>query len=89
MGSSKLVSAAKSGDRLQTLIELRDVLAASISSCKSMRDMASLSKRLIEVLDEIEAVSGDAGQESRQKGGVTKLEVIAGKRAGRRAASSG
>ena len=49
-----LVSATKSGDRRRTLIALRDRIAATIDSCESGRDMAALSKRLMEVMDEID-----------------------------------
>lgn len=51
-----LVSAAKSGDRHATLECLRDELAESISLCESGRDMAALSKRLMEVMDELDAM---------------------------------
>lgn len=49
-----LVSAAKSGDKRKTLIALRDVLAATIQNCESGRDMASNTKRLMEVMAELE-----------------------------------
>ena len=51
-----LVSAAKSGDKRATLIALRDKLAETIQNCDSGRDMASNSKRLMEVMAEIEAL---------------------------------
>ena len=51
-----LVSAAKSGDKRSTLIALRDAIARTIQSCESGRDMASLSKRLMEVMDELDAI---------------------------------
>ena len=52
-----LVEAAASGDRRATLIELRDAIARTIQSCESGRDMASLSKRLMEVMDELDAIA--------------------------------
>ena len=52
-----LVSAAASGDRKATLIALRDAIARTIQSCESGRDMASLSKRLMEVMDELDAIA--------------------------------
>lgn len=51
-----LIDAAASGDRRATLVALRDVLAKTISACDSGRDMAALSKRLMEVMDEIDAI---------------------------------
>lgn len=49
-----LVSAAKSGDKRETLIALRDKLAETIQNCESGRDMAANSKRLMEVMTELE-----------------------------------
>ena len=51
-----LITAAKSGNKRETLIALRDKLAATIQNCDSGRDMASNSKRLMEVMAEIEAL---------------------------------
>ena len=51
-----LVGAAKSGNKRETLIALRDILANTIQNCESGRDMASNSKRLMEVIAEIEAI---------------------------------
>ena len=51
---SDLITAAKSGDKRQTLIALRDILAATIQNCESGRDMASNTKRLMEVMAELE-----------------------------------
>lgn len=49
-----LASAARSGDKLSTLKQLRDQIAKSIQDSDSGRDIAALSKRLMEVMDEIE-----------------------------------
>ena len=54
---TNLIEAAKSGDKRATLIALRDKLAETIENCDSGRDMASNSKRLMEVMEEIEALS--------------------------------
>ena len=51
-----LVSAARSGNRRETLEALRDKIAASIQDCESGRDVAALSKRLMEVMNEIDAL---------------------------------
>lgn len=48
-----LTDSAASGDRLQTLRDLRDLLAEQIMACESLRDLASLSGRLQAVLDQI------------------------------------
>ena len=53
---AKLLDAVQSGDRRKMLAELRDEIATTIENCESGRDMAALSKRLIEVVDEIEAI---------------------------------
>lgn len=53
---TNLIDAAKSGDKKATLIALRDKLAETIQNCDSGRDMASNSKRLMEVMAEIEAL---------------------------------
>ena len=51
-----LLDAAKSGDKRATLLALRDKLAETIENCESGRDMAANSKRLMEVMAEIEAL---------------------------------
>lgn len=48
--------AAASGDRLQTLIELRSVLAQAIDKTRSARDLPLLARRLMEVMSEVEAL---------------------------------
>ena len=52
----RLTDAAKSGDKRATLIALRDILARTIEECESGRDMASNTKRLMEVMAEIDAL---------------------------------
>ena len=51
-----LVSAVKSGNKRATLTALRDTIAEQIAICESGRDMAALSKRLMEVIAELEAL---------------------------------
>ena len=51
----KLLDAVKDGDKRQTLVELRNEIASTIEECESGRDMA-LSKRLMEVIEEIAAI---------------------------------
>ena len=59
-----LVSATKSGDRRRTLVALRDRIAATIDSCESGRDMAALSKRLMEVMDEIDDLPSEVEEDT-------------------------
>lgn len=54
-----LVESAQSGDRRKTLEALRDKIATSIADCMSGRDVAALSKRLMEVMDEIDKLPSD------------------------------
>lgn len=51
-----LIEAAKSGNKRDTLIALRDKIAETIENCESGRDMAANSKRLMEVMAELEAL---------------------------------
>ena len=51
-----LCIAAKSGNRRKTLEELRDQLAYQIEVCNSGRDMAALTKRLMEVIGELDGL---------------------------------
>ena len=44
-------------DTLAQLIELRKILAAAIDSCESNRDLASLSRRYVGVIQAIDAMS--------------------------------
>jgi len=53
---SNLTKAAKSGSKRETLIALRDKIAETIDNCESGRDMAANSKRLMEVMAEIDAL---------------------------------
>lgn len=53
---ANLIDAAKSGDKRATLIALRDKLAETIDKCESGRDMAANSKRLMEVMAELETM---------------------------------
>ena len=62
---TNLIEAAKSGDKKATLIALRDKLAEMIQNCDSGRDMASNSKRLMEVMAEIEALPDEKKKESK------------------------
>lgn len=54
--SSDLTCAAASGDRLKALEVLRDKLAETIDNTASTRDLAALSKQMVEVLEQIDTV---------------------------------
>ena len=72
---TNLVEAARSGDKRETLIALRDKLAQTIQDCDSGRDMASNSKRLMEVMAELEALPDpDAKKESKHDRLKRKIE---------------
>ena len=51
-----LARAAKKNSRREVLLALRDKLALTIDSCESGRDIAALSKRLMEVMAELDAL---------------------------------
>jgi len=76
-----LNDSAASGDQLQTLRDLRDLLAKNIELCDSLRDLASLSGRLQSVLDQIATLEGpkEAGD---------GIDEIAQQRAARRASAA-
>ena len=64
---TNLVEAAKSGDKRATLVALRDKLAETIQNCDSGRDMASNSKRLMDVIEEIEQIDKETAEQERLK----------------------
>lgn len=73
---TNLVEAAKSGDKRATLIALRDKLAQTIQECDSGRDMASNSKRLMEVMAELETMPDpEAKKESKHDRLKRKIEA--------------
>lgn len=58
----KVYEAVQSNDRRATLEALRDSIANQIDNCESGRDMASLSKRLMEVITELDALPTRDGE---------------------------
>lgn len=68
-----LVTAAASGDKKETLIALRDILAKTIQNCDSGRDMASNSKRLIEVISELENIEKEEEEQRARLENVRKI----------------
>ena len=57
-----LLKAAKSGDKRETLIALRDKIAETIENSDSGRDIAANSKRLMEVMAEIDELPDPSSQ---------------------------
>ena len=57
-----LVEAAQSGDKRETLIALRDKIAETIENSDSGRDIAANSKRLMEVMAEIDELPDPSAQ---------------------------
>lgn len=51
-----LAQAAADNSRRGVLLALRDKLAATLDTCESGRDIAALSKRLMEVVAELDAL---------------------------------
>lgn len=67
-----VAKAAKTDDRLNTLVALRDTLAEAIDGCDSLRDLSSLSRQMTVVLVEIETLAppeqkGDAVNEIAER----------------------
>lgn len=76
-----LLESAESGNRLDTLRDLRDLLARQIQGCDSLRDLAALSGRFQAVLAEI------AELEPKKAEG-DGVDEIAARRAARRASTA-
>ena len=69
---ARLIEAASSGDRLQTLKELRGLLAERLEKSNSDRDIASMSKRLMDVTEAIDELEQAIASETE----VSSLETI-------------
>ena len=59
-----LLEAVRTGDRRTALVALRDAVAETIDAKDSARDIAALSKRLMEVMAEIDALPDPEAEES-------------------------
>lgn len=70
-----LLDAVRTGDRRTALVALRDAVAETIDAKDSARDIAALSKRLMEVMAEIDALpdpeaeAGPLDAAKRKRGG--------------------
>ena len=58
----KLLDAVQGGNKREIMIALRDETASAIESSSSGRDIAALSKRLMEILDAIDAMPDPNGE---------------------------
>lgn len=72
--SEGLLAAARSDDRLRALKALRDRLATEIEGCESKRDMASLSLRFMDAVEQIEALEADKPAEQPKETGLSDFE---------------
>lgn len=52
-------NAARSGSRIESLIQLRNRLAERLDKCQSDRDLAALSRQFVQVTAEIEMIEGN------------------------------
>lgn len=60
--SEDFIGDIRSGDRKRGLLALRDLLAKRMEACPA-RDLASLSRRLLQVMEELGALDdGDGGE---------------------------
>src|SRR5690348_9032018 len=64
--SEGLADAAASGSRLKALRALRDRLAADLDGCESKRDVAALSQRFMDVLEQIDALGGGVAEPKKE-----------------------
>lgn len=53
---ANILEAAKQSNRRETLEALRNKIADAIDNCESGRDIAALSKRLMEVMGELDSL---------------------------------
>lgn len=66
--NDNILDAAKSGDRLRTLIALRDLLAERLQEADSDRDISSMSRRLMQCISEIEAIRSTRSKTNNVEG---------------------
>lgn len=79
-----MAGAVAGGDRLESLLALRDRLAREIDGCRSARDVAALSARLMSVLEQVAEVEAQ-----QPKRGGTPLDELERRRAARMSAAAG
>ncbi len=69
----KLLKAAEGGNRLQALQELRDMLAERLELSHSDRDVSSLSRRLMQCLQEIQVLEAEQNKELPEENELEKM----------------
>ena len=79
MARAKLSTVTARGDRVESLRRLRQTLAEAIDADPPARDLAALSNRLMQVLDELAELDDGSVKES-------KRDELARRRAAREAA---
>ena len=81
-----VLGAARLGSRRESLVAMRDVLAAAVDGCESMRDLPALTRQLSDVLGQIEGIdAAEAGAVEVR----SPLDELRSRRAARGAKSSG
>jgi hypothetical protein len=73
-----IAKAAASGDRLALLVAMRDRVAGDLDSGVAARDLASLTRRLLEITKEIEAIHAAARGDAVGAAASTEDEAWAG-----------
>lgn len=68
--------AAKSGDKLQALYELRDKLAIMIDYCDNGHDVSALSNQFTRVLDQIADMEKAQAKGKRRKSSIEKAREL-------------
>lgn len=63
-----IAAAATTGERVKALQALRDRLAADLDECGSARDVAALSQRLMDVLEQIDQLGGGVKPKPKETG---------------------
>lgn len=58
-GAASIAAAAASGSREALLVAMRDLIAADLDAGVPARDLAALTRRLMEISKELEAVKAD------------------------------
>ncbi|NGM16963.1 hypothetical protein GMI70_02890 [Eggerthellaceae bacterium zg-893] len=75
----KLATTVQTGSKRDVLVGMRYLIAKQLDGCESGRDMASLSKRLMEVIEEIEAIDAKEAESGNR---VTKARERFGRGGG-------
>lgn len=71
-----LVTITATGDRLQALIALRDYLAENLQRTASTRDIAAISRRLMQCMEEIENLEKKKHQEENSTLNMLKFQAL-------------